>query len=214
MLVATDRWPFLYLAERTVPASILVVLIPFLLGSGIILHRGLRLPSLLNRESLHLFSLGAGFLLLETKGVTEMALLFGSTWVVNSVVIGAFLVMGLLANVAIAYVPFPRRIAYGVLFIVLAVGIFFPYSSLGSLPTAAKVLAAAVLAGLPVFFSGLVFSRSFRDVGEPAKGLGVNLLGAVVGGSLENAVMIGGTSALGWLAVLLYALSAVFLKTR
>jgi hypothetical protein len=61
-----------------------------------------------------------------------------------------------------------------------------------------------------VFFSGLIFSRSFRDVAEPAQGLGINLLGAVLGGVLENLVMIGGTPILGLLAVLLYGLSAAF----
>jgi predicted MFS family arabinose efflux permease len=40
---------------------------------------------------------------------------------------------------------------------------------------------------------------------------GGNLLGAVVGGVLENAVMIGGRAALGWLAFFIYVLSAVCL---
>ena len=33
-----------------------------------------------------MFFLGAAFMLLETKAVVQMALLFGSTWVVNSAV--------------------------------------------------------------------------------------------------------------------------------
>jgi hypothetical protein len=37
-------------------------------------------------------------MLLETKRVTHMALLFGSTWVVNSFVFFAILVMILLSN--------------------------------------------------------------------------------------------------------------------
>src|SRR4030095_12415759 len=45
-----------------------------------------------------LFFLGAGFLLIETKAVVTMALLFGSTWIVNSVVFLAILLMILLAN--------------------------------------------------------------------------------------------------------------------
>jgi hypothetical protein len=61
-----------------------------------------------------------------------------------------------------------------------------------------------------VFFSGLIFSRSFRDVTKPSQGLGINLLGAVVGGVLENLVMVGGTPILGVLAFLLYGLSAAF----
>ena len=39
-----------------------------------------------------LFLLGASFLLLETKSVTEMSLLFGSTWQVNVLVFSAILV--------------------------------------------------------------------------------------------------------------------------
>ncbi len=45
-----------------------------------------------------MFFLGAGFMLIETKAVVHLALLFGSTWVVNSVVFLAVLVMILLAN--------------------------------------------------------------------------------------------------------------------
>ena len=48
--------------------------------------------------NLQLFFLGAGFMLVETKAVVAMALLFGSTWVVNSVVFFAVLVMILGAN--------------------------------------------------------------------------------------------------------------------
>jgi hypothetical protein len=165
---------------------------------------------LASRQGLHLFLLGAGFMLLETKGVTELSLLFGSTWIVNAVVIAAFLVMGLLANTFIMFRPVSRGIAYGALFTILAAGMFIPYSLFGVLPPLEKVLGAAALAGLPVFFSGLIFSRSFRDVAHPAQGLGINLLGAVVGGALENLVMVGGTPVLGLLAFLLYGLSAAF----
>jgi hypothetical protein len=52
-----------------------------------------------------------------------------------------------------------------------------------------------------------VFSRSFRDVARPAQALGINLLGAVVGGALENLVMVGGTPVLGVLVIIIYGLS-------
>jgi hypothetical protein len=39
----------------------------------------------------------------------------------------------------------------------------------------------------------------------------MNLLGAVIGGVLENLVMIGGTTVLDWLAIGLYALAALSL---
>src|SRR2546430_12591164 len=47
---------------------------------------------------LQFFFLGAGFMLIETKAVVTMALLFGSTWVVNSIVFFAVLMMILIAN--------------------------------------------------------------------------------------------------------------------
>jgi hypothetical protein len=118
--------------------------------------------------------------------------------------------MGLLANSFIMFRPVSRGVAYTALFVILAIEMFVPYSVFGALPTTARVLAAATLAGLPVFFSGLIFSRSFRDVERPAQGLGINLLGAVIGGALENLVMVGGTPVLGLLALLLYGLSAAF----
>jgi hypothetical protein len=209
-VLATDHWPFLYLESRTVPFAIWSVLALFLYFATAVLQREVSIRRIATRQGLHLFFLGAGFMLLETKGVTELSLLFGSTWIVNAVVIAAFLVMGLLANTFIMFRPVSRGIAYGVLFTILAAGMFIPYSLFGALPTLEKVLCAAALAGLPVFFSGLIFSRSFRDVAHPAQGLGINLLGAVVGGALENLVMIGGTPVLGVLAFLLYGLSAVF----
>ena len=210
-LLATDHWPFLYVRFRTVPISILGVLILFLYFAVGLLQRNFSLRRLAERESLHFFFLGAGFMLLETKGVTELSLLFGSTWIVNAMVIAAFLCMGLLANFLVMLRPISPRLAYGALFLLLGADMFLPYSLLDALPGTGKVLAVGVIVGLPVFFSGLVFSRSFRDVTHPAQGLGVNLLGAVVGGVWENLVMIGGTPILGVPAIALYGLSAAFL---
>ncbi len=207
-LIATDHWPFLYLKSRTIPFAIWSVLALFLYFAVSVLQRQVPLQNLATRQGLHLFFLGAGFMLLETKGITELSLLFGSTWIVNAVVISAFLAMGLLANTFIMFRPVSRRIAYAFLFVILAIDMFVPYSLFGGLSPSAKVFASATLAAFPVFFSGLIFSRSFRDVKRPAQGLGLNLLGAVVGGILENLVMVGGTPILGMLAFLLYGLSA------
>jgi len=210
-LPATDNWPFLYLESRTIPFAIWSVLGLYLYLATIVLKRHVPLRSFARRDGLHLFALGAGFMLLETKGVTELSLLFGSTWIVNAVVIAAFLFMGLLANTLVIFRPFARLFPYCLLFALLAFGMFLPYSVLDGLPPLQKVFASGVLVGLPVFFSGLVFSRSLRDVVRPAQALGINLLGAVVGGVLENLVMVGGTRMLGILALLLYGLSAAAL---
>ena len=77
-----------------------------------------------------MFFLGAGFMLVETKAVVHMALLFGGTWIVNSVVIFAVLVMIVLANWFVA-VAKPSRLApyYAGLLISLAVSALVPMES-------------------------------------------------------------------------------------
>lgn len=210
-IVATDSWPFLYLAGRTVPTSILLGLVVFLLGVRMLLLNTGALAWRSHREYFHFLLLGVGFLLLETKGVTDLALLFGSTWIVNAIVIGAFLTMALAANALAIFRPISRKRSFALLFFVLGIGMVLPYSFLNGASLPVKILAAGFLVGLPVFFSGLVFSDCFRSVTRPSEALGVNLFGAVVGGMLENLVMIGGTAVLGVLAILLYGSAAWFI---
>ena len=81
-----------------------------------------------------MFFLGAGFMLLETKGVVHMALLFGSTWVVNSIVFFAILVMILLSNLYVLAVR-PRGPGpyYALLVAALLVNALVPMSAFLSL---------------------------------------------------------------------------------
>ena len=94
-LVPSDDWPFLYLRERSIPSHnvlFLVVAVALSAGAFLVLPKGerrIRVPYLL---------LGAAFFLLETSNVVRMALLFGSTWWVNTVVFAGILALVLLAN--------------------------------------------------------------------------------------------------------------------
>jgi SAM-dependent methyltransferase len=210
-LIATDNWPFLYLSSRTIPLSNLMVFVLFLSFSLIVARHTMPARNTMTRLHMHFFLLGAGFLLLETKGVTEISLLFGSTWITNSIVIGAFLFMSILANLVINYRSVPYGIPYIGLFLLLCLSLLFPFSLLDALPTGAKIIAAGSLVGFPVFFTGLIFSQSFKPVTDPTQALGVNLFGAVFGGIMENSVMIGGMVTVGILAILIYLLSAISL---
>src|SRR5262249_34882687 len=98
--VAEDVWPFLYLREP---------MIPDLSWRGIAVIGGLSLAMLwvfgrtnpgqrFGALDARMLLLGAGFMLLETKAVVHGALLYGSTWIVNSMVFSAILVMILAAN--------------------------------------------------------------------------------------------------------------------
>src|SRR5205085_4199495 len=64
--------------------------------------------------SWQMFFLGAGFMLIETKAVVHLALLFGSTWMVNSVVFFAVLVMILAANLFVLRKK-PQRLGWAYL---------------------------------------------------------------------------------------------------
>ncbi len=208
--VTTDAWPFVYLPFRTIPIWILVALVVVWICMKKMIRNTIGFGVLRDWKNAHFFLLGAGFLLLETNAISKLSLLFGSTWVVNAVVISAFLIMALAANMIVAQVTISKRVSYACLVIAIAGSSVIPYGRFTSSPTAAVV--AGLLIASPVFFSGLIFSSSFRDVVSPTGTLGVNMLGAVLGGLLENLTMIGGTTVVSILALLIYVGSAIALN--
>jgi spermidine synthase len=209
--IATDDWPFLYLESAEVPGSVLMVSGLFILMCWLLLRAAGAKNWTSESSYLHFFVLGAGFLLLETKAVTSLALLFGSTWIVNSLVIASFLCMAVLSNFIVWTYSVPNRLCYTALLTLLAADKWFPYSSLNTVAPPMRLIAGGMWVALPVLLSGIVFSSGVKRFGRLEQVLGVNLLGAVVGGVLENAVMIGGSAALGWLAFFIYVISAVCL---
>ena len=98
-----------------------------------------------------MFFLGAGFMLLETKGVVHMALLFGSTWVVNSIVFFAILVMILLSNLfVLAFRPQRLWPYYVLLIVALVVNMVVPMVASPATdadPTPNEVLAKVIPVG-------------------------------------------------------------------
>jgi len=210
-ILATDAWPFLYLERRSIPASILVVVPLFLLAAWKALPKSATSFWKSNPSHWQFFFLGAGFLLLETKAITELSLLFGSTWIVTSLVISAFLLMALLSNALVAVRNVSARCCYFVLFVLLIADMFLPYSLFNSVSFETKILLSGAWVATPVFFSGLIFSGSLKNSEKVTDALGMNLFGAVCGGVLENAVMIGGTPVLTRIAVMLYVLSVLSL---
>jgi hypothetical protein len=156
-----------------------------------------------------MFFLGAGFMLLETKGVVHMALLFGSTWTVNSVVFAAILVMILAANLFVVRWK-PDRLApyYALLVAALLVNALVPMDVFLSLPPVWRTLASCTVVFLPVFFAGVVFASLFRRSRQPGVDFGSNVAGIVLGGLSEQLSLVLGFSQLLLVAVAFYLLSA------
>lgn len=162
-----------------------------------------------------MFFLGAAFMLLETRAVVQMALLFGSTWLVNSAVFFTVLLLILMANIYVLKVPTVAfRWHYSGLLLFLAAGIFVPIDVFLSGDFIWRYATPCVLALGPMFFAGVVFARSFRDAPNPAQALGANIAGAVVGGLAESFSALLGFQYLLLLAACFYLLSIVSQRRR
>jgi SAM-dependent methyltransferase len=206
-----DDWPYLYLDGPSLPAHYAVALVAVLLiaigllaaaGGKRVLHGGVDGAMLL---------MGVGFLLVETKSVTEMSLLFGSTWKVNLLVFSSILVTVLVANlVVLRSRSVSTRWLFGGLLASLAGAYAVPASRLLWFGPAGQWVLGSLLVALPVLFASLIFSTLLRRRVDATRALAYNLLGAVVGGLLEYSSMAGGIKLLYVVAAAAYVGAAVF----
>src|SRR6185295_1648016 len=166
------------------------------------------------RPNWQMFFLGAGFMLLETKGVVHLALLFGSTWVVNSIVFFSFLVLILLSNLFVLVVK-PRILwPYYVLLVgSLLLNTYVPMSTFLALPGAAKVFVSCAVIFVPIFFAGVIFATAFRDSRQPDVDFGSNIGGVILGGLAENLSLLLGFDHLLFVAIAFY-LASLALRPR
>ncbi len=199
---ATDDWPFLYLERRGVPATILRASLGMLAVTIALVWVFFRGTVTFDR---HLFLLGAGFLLVETRTIAQLGLLFGSTWRVSAITIAVILAMILVANRIIARTGALRRwpLYVGLGISLVANYLVSPGIALGSGPWAGGALALFYL--LPLFFAALIFASSITEYAGLATPLASNLIGSVFGGLLENLSMAMGISALSLVALAVYA---------
>lgn len=206
---ATDDWPFLYLPEPTFPRVYAgsLLLLGLLAVAGVLIALPARS---LRRFDWTMFLLGAGFILLETKSIITFSLLFGSTWMVNSLVFFAILSSVLLAIVVSAKFPIRRPwLLYALLAGALLLNYAVPPESLLLDVPALRYLVAATLAFTPVFIANVVFARTFRDSETADIAFASNLLGIMAGGTLEYFALLWGYRSLLLLALALYMAAAL-----
>ena len=201
---ASDDRPFLYLKERTIPSKYLATLFLVLLASvvAIWLAGGTFKPM---ARYVDLFFMGAAFLLLETKAVVQFALLFGTTWFVNALVFAGVLAIVLLAIEVERRIRVGRiRLLFGLLLAGLAIAWLVPTDALLSFSVVPRFLIATTLAFFPIFVANLIFAERFRDTVDPTAAFGANLLGAMLGGTLEYLSLLIGFRALLFVVAGLY----------
>jgi SAM-dependent methyltransferase len=205
----TDDWPFLYLPTRSIPGAYLITIVLLGLASALILRGHGLGAGAWDAGQGQLFLLGAAFLLMEVVAVNRLALLFGTTWIVSAVTIAIVLALIVAANLTLATAgAAASRVAYpGLIASLIVACVLDPGWVVG------RGLGSSLLFGLgqllPIYFAGLVFAGAFRAAPRAGAALGANMLGAVVGGWAEYAVMAVGMRALVLLALAAYLGSLV-----
>ena len=199
----TDDWPFLYLQRKAIPYDYLVA-IGSLLALSAAAITGLRGRSL-GPGDLHFGLLGMGFLLLETKSITDCTLFFGATWLVTAIVVTGVLLMVLAANLVATRCRGFSPWMYLPLFAALAVLLLVPREAILALALPWRLVWAVVAVPLPVFFAGVIFSTTFRTTVAPSAVFGANLIGAMAGGFGEYLGMAVGSHYLSLLVIMAYA---------
>jgi SAM-dependent methyltransferase len=209
--ITTDDWPYLYQEKKSIPAvfltlSTLVLLLAFYYRRSIS-------TSHVRQSSLFFFAMGAGFMLLETQIVSRLALFFGTTWQVNSVAIASVLTALVVANIVMDKYSqrFNRWWILVGLQIVLVSIYLVRFARIPGSALAVGSLAAGLFT-VPVFFAGLLFAREFRSTPSPSAALAANMLGAVVGGLMENLSLVIGLKALLLIAALFYLVAGIGLR--
>jgi len=182
--LTTDDWPYFYQREPGLPLIIIIMSVLLVLLTRLLIRQTGAGGKVINW---HFFFLGAGFLLLEAQIVSRMAMLFGTTWLVNSIVIAGILVVIVVANFLVDSWPaIPVHGAYLGIGVCIFVSYPLPLEVFFFQELWIKAFVAALVLCSPVAFASIVFVRSFADYDFRGEALGSNLLGALVGGCLSR----------------------------
>jgi hypothetical protein len=212
--VTTDDWPYTYLEFARIPVLyyLLAVLMALVWWRT---ARRCQAPAFFRgwtRMHWHFFLLGAAFLLLEVQNVSKASVVLGNTWEVNAVVVSSVLAMALAANWAVRrFQGASVGLIYAVLLAVCVALYFLDLARFGFLPYATKAVVVGGLTTCPIFFSGMIFTRSFVAAPSKQEAFGANLVGAIGGALLQSLTFVVGVKALLIVVAALYAASWVAL---
>jgi predicted membrane-bound spermidine synthase len=216
--VPTDNWPFLYMKAPGLPGvylgpmiilSLLIIMLLYIQQKTAPQSYGI--ANIFIKSAFLL--MGVAFLLLETKSIVQFSLLFGTTWLNNSLVFLAILLLILAANWIAVYLP---KIFLNYIFILLLGSCFvvfiYPLENLLQISSLLlRFIAASLITFLPIFFANLIFSLSFRDQKIAEHIFGWNLLGASLGGIMEYSSLALGYNNLTIIIAVCYTLAFIFI---
>src|SRR6266478_6321986 len=210
-----DDWPFLYQNPRSFPFVYLGSLVLVLIAGAYFVRGSVSPTSGGSRSRLDwtMFFMGSAFLLVETKNLSQLSLLFGATWITNAVVFSSLFAMAIAANLIVARWRTPRLpLLFVLLWAALLLSYFVPFSELTQLAPLARGVIGGAVTALPVLFSSLIFAKMFQQTSDTANALGSNILGGLFGGALEALSIFLGIKAMALLAIAVYGAAALFYR--
>lgn len=208
---ATDDWPFLYLEFNYGSAFLYfcVITAAAVLPIAVIAKEGLSGKPKLSEVGPMLL-LGLAFMLIETKSITQLSLLYGATWIVSSVVIFVILLLACISNFMVDRLKLKDlRPGYVGLIATLILDYFWRVPEHSDLPPMVLAALSATVACLPVFFGGFIFSILLARSSNPVMSLSANVIGVAFGGLLEHICMATGIRSMSLLALGIYLSSAL-----
>jgi SAM-dependent methyltransferase len=215
VVTTSDDWPFLYINHAVFPWGYVIVLSVILILAFISTSFVFGAKSLRKEFDLALFCMGAAFLLIETRGVTSLSLLFGSTWIVNFFVFLSILVTVLVANLFVLHFKYKNPLPwFGLLFISVIFLWIFKIGYLNQFPLLIRGLIGGIINALPIGFAGIIVSIFLSRSSNPSASLGSNLLGTVFGGCIEYLSICFGLRALVLIALFCYIIALVCFYIR
>jgi hypothetical protein len=205
----SDDWPYLYLPQPGISSFYLAMLailatigvLSVLLASPQMRHGLLRGGRGIDGE---MFMYGFAFLLIETKFITSMNLLWGATWLTSAIVFGSILLVVLAGTLLTDRTLIPWRVSSTMLVLALPATYLLPLELLLSTSATVRLGLSVLFVGTPVFFASLCFAVHFKTRQAADVAFGWNLLGAVVGGLTEFFSMPLGFRALTLVAIVAY----------
>jgi len=158
----------------------------------------------------HFFFLGGAFLLIEFKIIIELALLFGSTWLVNAIAVSMVLIMVLVSNLIVDHTQrIDRKWLYIGLVITLVISYITPIENLLGYDLWIRASLTLLVMGLPLLFAAAIFAVSIKEISDVTEAFASNFFGSAVGGVLEYSAMAFGIKSLYLFGALLYLASWV-----
>jgi hypothetical protein len=212
-----DDWPYLYYNPKSIPLVYLASLILIMMFGWFTVRNavGNAKTGLLAGIDWPMFFMGAAFLLVETKNISQLAILFGATWLTNMVVFASVFIVAILANLIVERKSVANLPAlYAALGISLLLSYFLPFSSMTQLPMLSRAALGGSVTALPVLFSSFIFAKMFKETDLANNALGSNILGGLLGGSVESLSVFFGVRAMVLLAIAIYGASWIAYAAR